>query len=179
MVCWLTHVCIDWAQDLPASLQVELLHSRYGDLLRRVPFFDNMESAALNELCQHMKSFTIMPGDPIMLRGECGDELLFLCTGVARLSTKKDDGSYHTYAVGHFWGELEFLGIQSRRPQTVLASTYCEIASLSPKKIGAGSTRDRLSAVRLALHCTFPTTFWPVVSCITKGVCLNSVCLKT
>lgn len=148
------HVCMDWAQDLPASLQVDLMHHRYGDLLVRVPFFAGMQRAALNELCQHMKSFTIMPGDPIMLRGECTDELLFLCTGVARLPKRNDDGSYQTYAVGHCWGELEFLGIQQRRLQTVLASTYCEISSLSSKKIGAGSLRDRLSAVSLASRCT-------------------------
>eukprot|EP01043_Picozoa_sp_COSAG02_P036987 COSAG02_NODE_2749_length_8102_cov_2.238411_3_plen_133_part_00 len=130
------------------------MHHRYGDLVVRVPFFAGMQRAALNDLCQQMKSFTTMPGDPIMLRNERADELLFLCTGIARLPTKSDDGSYETFGVGHFWGELEFLGVQQRRSQTVLASTYCDIASLSPKKIGARSIRDRLSVVSLAsLYC--------------------------
>ena len=60
------------------------------------------------------------------------------------------------YPCEHAQGELEFLGIKKRRAQTVLATTYCEVASLSPNRIGTGSQiRARLSVVSTTQLCRF------------------------
>ena len=103
LLSWFAYVCMYRVQDLPASLQIELMRHRYSDLLARVPFFANLSMTALDELCQTMKSVSLTPGDPIVFKGEIANELLILSQGIARSSTKGDDSAYQTYTVGCFW----------------------------------------------------------------------------
>jgi hypothetical protein len=70
-----------------------------------------------------------------MRQGEWADELLILSKGSARTEAKSDDGRFTTYDIGQFWGEMQFLGLEKQRSKTVLAHTYCEVASMSPAAI--------------------------------------------
>ena len=134
-------------QDLPASLQMELVGHRYGDLIARVPFFASLNDRAKVDLCQQMRSFTVAPGDFLMAKGDWHDELLILSKGSARTAEKGEDGKATLYDVGTFWGEMQFLGLEHQRTVSVVADTYCEVASLSPKNIHSSSTiHTRLGA---------------------------------
>ena len=126
-------------QDLPASLQIELMRHRYSDLLARVPFFANLSMTALDELCQNMQSVSLTPGDPIVVKGENANELLILSQGIARSSTKGDDSAYQTYTVGCFWvrtKNISWLRTMSRVRQ-----------SLSKLIADACATNSRMSMV--------------------------------
>lgn len=150
--------------ELPASLQVELVKQRYGDLIGRVPFFVSLHDRAKVYLCKKFKSFTLMPGDMIMTKGDWHDELLILSKGQAKTTKNsrgeentavyvpssprsEDISEYTLYEPGTFWGEMQFLGLQKQRTLGVVAIAYCEIASLSPQQIApTSSIYSRLSA---------------------------------
>ena len=155
-------------EELPASLQVELVKQRFGKLIDRVPFFAALNDKAVVDLCQQMTSFTVTPGDVIMEKGSWHDELLILSKGTAKTESSDEDGSVTRYDAGSFWGEMQvtcgsrasphprlsvvscwpqFLGLEKQRTIGVVAASYCEIASLSPADILPGSQiHSRLTA---------------------------------
>lgn len=119
-------------EELPTPIQDALIQHRYGRLIARVPFFATLTPRAVVELCMQLKSFTVPPRDSIMRQGEWNDELLILSKGAAKTQDRDKAGRFTSYEVGSFWGELQFLGLERQRTLTVVATTYCEVASLAP-----------------------------------------------
>eukprot|EP01050_Picozoa_sp_SAG11_P009570 SAG11_NODE_910_length_6585_cov_7.205520_5_plen_84_part_00 len=72
-----------------------------------------------------------------MEKGDAHDELLILSKGVAI-----SGGT--VFEAGTFWGELQFLGLETERTISVIADSYCEIASIRPEDITSPSLRKKL-----------------------------------
>eukprot|EP01048_Picozoa_sp_COSAG05_P010477 COSAG05_NODE_925_length_6575_cov_68.709320_2_plen_893_part_00 len=155
---------IDILDELPVALQTAMVKHRWGRLIAKVPFFKGLKDGVVVELCKRMGKFTVSPNDFIMEVGEHQDELLILANGTASTPTQEklravrrqiriDEGllplpAHHPdevldptappvseFDVGTFWGELQFLGLQEERTMSVMATGFCEIASLAPDDI--------------------------------------------
>jgi hypothetical protein len=133
--------------ELPQSLQDELLMARWEQKLQKVPFFQGVAHRHMAELCHHMRTMAFAPSCYIMEKGTEEDTLLILSKGVAK-SVGDDETEFET---GAFWGELQFLGLETTRTLTVQARLFCEVAVLAPNDIehvldGADALRHRLQS---------------------------------
>jgi hypothetical protein len=121
----------DLLDELPIALQTAVVKHRWGRLISQVPFFAGLKDGPITELCKRMVKFTVAPGDLIMENGEHHDELLMLAKGQA-CTIPDSQNPVTEFDPGTFWGELQFLGLVEDRQLTVMATSYCEIASLEP-----------------------------------------------
>jgi hypothetical protein len=140
----------DISQELPAHIKSELLLHQYGAIILHVPLFNGIHSSALVSLCQHLKTFNVMPDDYIITRGDYENHLLILNDGSATSVPSSEDASASPLAVsprsstldaaivygsGASFGELEFIGVSEQRMLSVKASRFCEVASLDPRDV--------------------------------------------
>jgi len=129
--------------ELPLAIQIELIQQRYGSLISKVPFFATLHEHAVVELCRAMVNFTVSPGDFILEKGEYNSDLLILSKGTARTPGRGEDGTFTTFDVGAFWGEMEFLGLTQKRQISVVADLYCEVAAIHTESIVPGTPAHR------------------------------------
>merc|ERR1712159_930894 len=113
--------------DLPAKLRADLLLHRYRHIIDKVPFFQGCREDAIVEICSNFKSFSVLPNEYIVQRGDPQRELIVLTRGVA-VSIPMDEQPSEAskasspgldivveYPSGSFFGELEFLGFGHER----------------------------------------------------------------
>jgi CRP-like cAMP-binding protein len=120
--------------ELPLALRDDIIISRWKYKLQAVPFFKSLASRHMAEVCRSLRALAVAPGDMIMEVGAEQDELLILSSGQAK--TLADvDGHETVFEVGTFWGELQFLGLERERTLSVVAVSFCEVATLAPADI--------------------------------------------
>ena len=127
--------------DLPAKLRADLLMHRFRFIIEKVPFFRGCRDDAIVEICSSFKSFSVLPNEYIVQRGDPYRELVVLTKGISvsvpeSEEMQKTDGMgvdiVIEYPSGSFFGELEFLGFGSERQVSIKSKTFCEVSSLHP-----------------------------------------------
>ena len=118
----------------PARLAVEP-----QELLRKVPFFQNIPEGEFIAIAERMHAHTIAENEIIIKQGEGGQSLFLIARGVVRVSVENEAGERDlaTLMAGDFVGEMALLHGE-KRSATVRAVTPCSLYELS---------RDALDAV--------------------------------
>jgi hypothetical protein len=84
--------------------------------------------------------------------GSFDNELLILSKGSARTAERDAiTGAYVEFDAGTFWGELQLLGLEEQRMLSVLASSFSEIAAITPTAIH--NVRNPFSLRQLLVVC--------------------------
>lgn len=110
------------------------------ELLRRIPFFNELGEADLKRVLDRTDVLSFLPGEEIVKEGERGEAMYLIGRGTAEVVTRDTDGREQVLArlgAGEFFGEIALLHAQ-RRTATVRAETPCTLLELR---------RDRLLPV--------------------------------
>jgi voltage-gated potassium channel len=68
-------------QELPARLRTEISLLINGDIIAKVPFFQNCNNGFITTLVQYLRPEIYMPGDYIITAGDVGTEMYFISQG--------------------------------------------------------------------------------------------------
>jgi CPA1 family monovalent cation:H+ antiporter len=93
------------------------------ELLVRLPFFQNLDSAFLESIVPLLKPHFVMPGEVIIRKGEKGREMFFLASGAVEVELTSGP---RRLGSGDFFGELALL-TQAPRAADVVALGFCEM----------------------------------------------------
>ena len=106
------------------------------DLLRMVPYFEELKEEELMNLCSRLTALSFLPGDEIVKEGDEGDSLFIIGRGQVDVSAGGGDPPAYLARLkaGDFFGEVALLEPQPRTA-SVKAATPCTLLELS---------RDRL-----------------------------------
>lgn len=118
--------------ELPKQIQTDIVKQRWSGIIAKVPFFKDMTDRTIVDVCRAMKCFSVAPMDCIMEVGQEGSDLLILSKGTAMTKGEDDENVEEDTAFepGSFWGELQFLGLSNKRTLKVVATSFCEVATL-------------------------------------------------
>ncbi|MDA2934899.1 cyclic nucleotide-binding domain-containing protein [Acidobacteria bacterium AH-259-D05] len=106
------------------------------DLLRMVPYFEELKEEELIKLSSRLTAFSFLPGEEIVKEGDDGDSLFIIGRGQVDVSTMGDGQAVHLARLkaGEFFGEVALLHPQPRTA-TVRAATPCTLLELSRDKL--------------------------------------------
>ena len=113
--------------ELPAKLRADLLLHRYKEIVEKVPFFRNCRDDAIVDIVSQFHSFSVLPDEFVVERGDPHRELVVLTKGICLSVPDTEDSGLVSkrmesapgveivieYPSGSFFGELEFLGFVS------------------------------------------------------------------
>lgn len=93
-------------------------------LLRRHPFFRDVDDSILDQLVPHAVTRLVKRGVVLFRKGDAGPRLFVLCSGEVRISTPSDQGKdtiFSLFTAGDIFGEITFLdgGVRSADAVTV------------------------------------------------------------
>ena len=117
-----------------------------GDMLARVPLFEQLDSEEHGEVARLLKPRFVTPGARIISRGETGDEMYFIATGAVKVQTP-DQAIY--LGSGDFFGELALIS-DAPRNADVSSEEYCRLLVLSSRDFRALMARN--APIREAVH---------------------------
>jgi len=103
-----------------------------SDLIGTVPLLKGLSTKLLEELANHAKAVTFLPGDIIIGEGERGDALYIITHGV--VSVFKGDVNVAELKDGDFFGEMALLGDQVRTA-TVKANSSSTLLRLRRRDV--------------------------------------------
>eukprot|EP01047_Picozoa_sp_COSAG01_P020529 COSAG01_NODE_1170_length_11406_cov_17.917662_8_plen_698_part_00 len=119
-------------QEIPPKFSKALVLHRFEKIVHHVPFFRGATDECVVQICRKFHSFSAMPGDWILEKGEHNRELIILEKG----SAKGLDGHITTeFKTGSFFGEMEFLQLVDVSSMAVQAEEYCDLYGLRLKDI--------------------------------------------
>jgi CRP/FNR family transcriptional regulator, cyclic AMP receptor protein len=98
-------------------------------VLRKHPFFCDLEPGALDQLCRYAKHTTLKRGASIFSRGDPGNSLFAVISGTVKISISSPDGRnaiLNRIGAGEIFGEMGVLGGVERSADAT-ANTNCEI----------------------------------------------------
>jgi CRP/FNR family transcriptional regulator, cyclic AMP receptor protein len=98
-------------------------------VLRKHPFFCDLEPEALDQLCRYAKHTTLKRGASIFCRGDPGNSLFAVISGTIKISISSPDGRnaiLNLIGAGEIFGEMGVLGGAARSADAT-ANTNCEI----------------------------------------------------
>lgn len=117
---------------------VEKLQIDAERLLRRVPLFNSLDDAALQQIKEMLQQHTLPDNEVILEQGELGDSLFLIARGVVRVSRRDGGGERDlgTLMAGDFFGEMALMHHDSRSA-TIRTVTPCQLYELSRKSLEA------------------------------------------
>lgn len=134
------------------SQQLQKSHD-FTEILKKSPFFSNMNPDFVQDLSLVAMDRIFMPGEDIMSEGDVGHSMFIMVNGSAnvymseksaaihekkKLSTKKKSvknmGKVGHLAAGAVAGELAMLGIRPTRSATIQASSMCILWEVTQEK---------------------------------------------
>lgn len=120
-------------------------------LLARVPLFQDLAEARIDQLAALLKPRLVLPGERVVARGEQGDAMYFISNGALRVEL---DGGSVVLGSGDFFGELALMTHQPRNAD-VLATGFADLLLLRTvdfQRFMAANpdTREKIEAVAKA-----------------------------
>ena len=117
------------------------------ELLRKVPFFQNLHLADFERIIKELHAHTAPPNEYIIHQGEMGDSLFLIARGVVRISRSENnvEQDLATLIAGDFFGEMALLHHEPRTA-TCRAVTPCALYELRREAF------DRVRAVCPAIQ---------------------------
>jgi CPA1 family monovalent cation:H+ antiporter len=97
-----------------------------ADQIARVPLFASLGPQARGQIAKLLRPRLVLPGEPILIKGERGDAMYFIASGAVEV---KLDPAPLRLGSGDFFGELALLTNQPRSAD-VTALGYCRLLML-------------------------------------------------
>ena len=97
-------------------------------VLRKHPYFADLEPEAFEQLCRYAKHTTLKRGASIFCRGDPGNSLFAVISGTVKISISSPDGRnaiLNLIGAGEIFGEMGVLG-GAPRSADATANTACE-----------------------------------------------------
>jgi len=113
---------------LPAGLRKEVEMHLKREILEKIPIFQGLASAFLEEVALGLKPDIFVPGEFVFRAGQSGDKMYFVIKGTLRVIAK-DGTVVATLDDGDFFGELALFTNQGRSAG-IQAVTYCDLYAL-------------------------------------------------
>jgi CPA1 family monovalent cation:H+ antiporter len=101
------------------------------ELVRRLPFFQNLPPERIGQICRLLKPFFAVPGETIVRAGDRGDTMYFISSGAVEIGR---GGRKFRLGRGDFFGETAVL-ISGRRTATVKAIAFCKLLVLTARDL--------------------------------------------
>jgi CRP-like cAMP-binding protein len=98
-------------------------------VLRKHPYFSDLEPEAFDQLCRYAKHTTLKRGATIFSKGDPGTSLVAVISGTVKISISSPDGRnaiLNLIGPGEIFGEVALLDGQARTADCT-ANTNCEI----------------------------------------------------
>jgi CRP-like cAMP-binding protein len=98
-------------------------------VLRKHPYFADLEPEAFEQLCRYAKHTTLKRGTTIVSKGDPGNSLIAVISGTVKISVSSPDGRsaiLNLIGAGEIFGEMSVLDGQPRSADAT-ANTNCEI----------------------------------------------------
>ncbi|KAJ3693371.1 hypothetical protein LUZ60_008851 [Juncus effusus] len=122
-------------KDLPTDIRRAIQRHLCMDLVRRVPFFSEMDNQLLDSICECMVPFLRTENTYIMREGEPVREMLFIIRGILESSTSKGSGTDFFNSTilkpGDFCGEELITWVIMPRPEIVYPSSMRTVRTLT------------------------------------------------
>src|SRR5712672_2743097 len=98
-------------------------------VLRKHPYFCDLDPEAFDQLCRYAKHLTLKRGATIVSKGDPGNSLIAVISGTVKISVSSPDGRsaiLNLIGPGETFGEIAVLDGQPRSADAI-ANTNCEI----------------------------------------------------
>eukprot|EP01135_Chromosphaera_perkinsii_P011824 Nk52_evm15s2506 gene=Nk52_evmTU15s2506 len=116
--------------DMSQSMREEVQLYNCRDLVKKVPFFNDIEPVIVSALVCQMEPKHYLPGDIVISEGSFGSEMFFIRTGLVEIITKGN--LLTTIGDGSYFGEIALLrDHRYRRMATVQAATHLVLYQLT------------------------------------------------
>jgi CRP-like cAMP-binding protein len=105
-------------------------------VLRKHPYFADLEPEAFEQLCRYAKHSTLKRGTPIFAKGDPPTSLFAVITGTVKISISSPDGRnaiLNLIGPGEIFGEIALLDGQVRSADAT-ANTNCEIFTIDRRE---------------------------------------------
>src|SRR5438270_3372848 len=98
-------------------------------VLRKHPYFADLDPGAFEQLCRYAKHATLKRGTPIFAKGDPPTSLFAVISGTVKISISSPDGRnaiLNLIGPGEIFGEMAVLSGEPRTADAI-ANTHCEI----------------------------------------------------
>ena len=105
-------------------------------VLRKHPYFADLEPEAFEQLCRYAKHTTLKRGATIFSRGDPGTNLIAVVSGTVKISISSPDGRnaiLNLIGAGEIFGEIALLDGQPRTADAT-ANSNCEIFTIDRRE---------------------------------------------
>src|SRR3982074_1009029 len=126
-------------------------------VLRKHPYFADLEPEAFDQLCRYAKHTTLKRGATIFSRGDPGTSLVAVISGTVKISISSPDGRnaiLNLIGAGEIFGEIALLDGQPRSADCT-ANTNCEVFIIDRREfIPFVRSQPALAMKLIELLCT-------------------------
>jgi CRP/FNR family cyclic AMP-dependent transcriptional regulator len=126
-------------------------------VLRKHPYFADLEPEAFDQLCRYAKHTTLKRGATIFSKGDPGNSLVAVISGTVKISISSPDGRnaiLNLIGAGEIFGEIALLDGQPRSADCT-ANTNCELFIIDRREfIPFVRSQPTLAMKLIELLCT-------------------------
>ena len=126
-------------------------------VLRKHPYFADLEPEAFDQLCRYAKHTTLKRGATIFSKGDPGNSLVAVISGTVKISISSPDGRnaiLNLIGAGEIFGEVALLD-GSARSADATANTACELFTIDRREfIPFVRSQPALAMKFIELLCT-------------------------
>jgi voltage-gated potassium channel len=112
--------------DLPPSLRAEIALFLNRRIVERVPLFADAPPEFAQALVSRMSHAMFTPGDPILHKGEAGDEMYFINRGRVEVMAPDEEEVVAILSDGDYFGEMSLL-YSTTRAASVNSVDYTDV----------------------------------------------------
>ncbi|KAM7280399.1 hypothetical protein ACFE04_007533 [Oxalis oulophora] len=147
---------MEWIEELPDGLRMDIKRFLCLDLVRKVPLFHNLGDLVLDNICDKVKPLMFSKDEKIIREGDLVQNLVFIVQGQVKRSQKLSRGMVSTSILhpGGFLGD-ELLSWSLRRPfmerLPVSSATFTCVETVEAFILGA----DLLRYITDSFRCEF------------------------
>jgi CRP-like cAMP-binding protein len=126
-------------------------------VLRKHPFFSDLDPEALDQLCRYAKHATLKRGATLFAKGDPGNSLYAVITGTVKMSISSADGRsaiLNIIGPGEIFGDMALLDGRARSADAI-ANSNCEVFIIDRREfIPFVKSQPTLAMKFIELLCT-------------------------